>query len=167
LRIGVATAKGLCFALRVPLVLVSSLKTLAARGPAGALVLACIDAGRGQVYARLYAPESTPGPWAIPADLDEEAQWDPARLAERLAPLAGAAPLLLVGDGALAHPRLVVPGSAMVDADPGPDPVDLVRLGAGRLHRGEADDLALAVPNYICPSAPERAAQERAAKAPT
>ena len=57
LRIGIATAKGLCFALTVPLVLVSSLHALgeAALGRSGSQrpVLATLNAFRGQVFARL------------------------------------------------------------------------------------------------------------------
>ena len=53
LRIGLATAKGLCFALGKPLVMVSSLAALAARAPDGR-VCATIDAYKGEVYAGLF-----------------------------------------------------------------------------------------------------------------
>ena len=53
LRIGLATAKGLCFALDRPLVMVSSLAALAARAPDGR-VCATLDAFKGEVYAGIF-----------------------------------------------------------------------------------------------------------------
>src|SRR5438270_5446530 len=50
LRIGLATAKGLCFALGRPLALVSSLEALAARAPDGP-ACAIIDAYKCEVFA--------------------------------------------------------------------------------------------------------------------
>ncbi|MFH0900482.1 MAG: tRNA (adenosine(37)-N6)-threonylcarbamoyltransferase complex dimerization subunit type 1 TsaB, partial [Pseudomonadota bacterium] len=59
LRIGYATAKGLCFALGKPLATVSSLQAVAARACALAggkttLVLAILDARKKEVYAGIY-----------------------------------------------------------------------------------------------------------------
>jgi tRNA threonylcarbamoyladenosine biosynthesis protein TsaB len=96
LRIGIATARGLAQARRLPLVGVGSLASLA-RGLAEHLdasakpLLPVIDARRGQVFAALY-------------DRDGEELWepmvaDPAELAERLRELE-ASPLA-AGDGAV------------------------------------------------------------------
>src|SRR5262249_13059346 len=98
LRIGLATAKGLCFACERPLVLVPSLEALAAEAPVGTLAIACIDARKGEVFAAAYwagrvvAPEAAYRPEAmLPAA---------AALGER----HPGAPRVLVGDAVTRYP---------------------------------------------------------------
>ncbi len=144
LRIGLATAKGLSFALGRPLALVSSLETLAAR-VAGGRVAAVLDAYKGEVYAGVFEVEG-----GRPRVIVEEQAWPPARLTDELAQRA---PLVLVGDGALRYPSLLSAGVRMYDEDGAPRPGDLARLGALRL-AGGADD-RLAGPHYLRPSEAE------------
>lgn len=60
LRIGLSVAKGLCFALSIPLISVSTLKVLASLGkekyPCSTLV-PMIDARRNEVYCEIFNPE--------------------------------------------------------------------------------------------------------------
>jgi tRNA threonylcarbamoyladenosine biosynthesis protein TsaB len=56
LRVGVAAARGLALALRIPAVGVSTLEALAEPFRAGAPVLAAIDAKRGEVYLAGFGP---------------------------------------------------------------------------------------------------------------
>lgn len=58
-RIGLSTAKGLCFASRIPLIAVSSLKILAKAVQMEALELVCpvIDARRMEVYTAVFNKE--------------------------------------------------------------------------------------------------------------
>ena len=59
LRIGLATAKGICFALDKPLICLPTLQILAAavQAPAGNLLLPLLDARRMEVYAAVYTAE--------------------------------------------------------------------------------------------------------------
>ncbi|MCE4217818.1 tRNA (adenosine(37)-N6)-threonylcarbamoyltransferase complex dimerization subunit type 1 TsaB [Aquirufa antheringensis] len=56
LRIGLATAKGICFALDKPLICLPTLRVLASAvdAPAGSLLLPMLDARRMEVYAAVY-----------------------------------------------------------------------------------------------------------------
>lgn len=58
LRIGVATAKGICYALDIPLIAVSSLEIMAEQvrvsSDSGAMLCPMIDARRMEVYTALY-----------------------------------------------------------------------------------------------------------------
>ena len=59
LRIGLAEAKGLCWALQIPAVGVSTLEAMAWGGPTmdGAMLCCAMDARRGQVYNALFTVE--------------------------------------------------------------------------------------------------------------
>ena len=56
LRIGVSTAKGLCYALDIPLIAVSTLSSLA-RKVTGSLVVPMLDARRMEVYSAVFSSE--------------------------------------------------------------------------------------------------------------
>jgi tRNA threonylcarbamoyladenosine biosynthesis protein TsaB len=164
LRIGAATAKGLCFALGIPLVMVSSLAALAqaaaprAEGP----VLACLDAAQGRVYARLFASARGAETAEVGDDdqevrllLSRDAAWEPGHLGEVLRRIClGGARLAVCGNGVLRYQGQLLPeGGVWAHEDPSPHPMEVARLGAARLARGEADPLAEAVPDYVSPPA--------------
>jgi tRNA threonylcarbamoyladenosine biosynthesis protein TsaB len=152
LRIGLATAKGLCFALQKPLVMISSLAALAARAPDGR-VCAALDAFKGEVYAAVFTVAA-----GVPTREGAERVLPPATLIA----LVGDAPVdVVVGSGAAKYPELV--GAArLLDEEAGPRPADVARLGAIRAARGEYDDLAAAAPAYIRPSEAELVKAKRA-----
>jgi tRNA threonylcarbamoyladenosine biosynthesis protein TsaB len=154
LRIGLATAKGLCYALARPLVMGSSLEALAARGPVGSRVVAVLDAFRGEVYAAEYAIEGGGAP-GRPRLIGAERTVAPATLADELSGRGEG--LLMVGEGAAKYPGVLVAGARRLDDDPAPRPEDLLRLAAPRFLAGEVDDLAAAVPRYLRASAAEQA----------
>lgn len=78
LRIGVAAAKGLAFALKVPLFGIPTLELLAANAPSGgSTVCAVLDARRGEVFAALFTVEEEG-----PVKLREEAILRPEGLAK-------------------------------------------------------------------------------------
>ena len=166
LRIGLATAKGLCLAIDRPLLMISSLAALALRAPPASRVVACIDAFKGEVYAGRYlrlADDDPRGPVipdgaALSAGEPVETVLAPERLAARLAAEltgeAGAWPLRLAGDVLERWPVLAVAGVDLADRAP-PDAESVARLARWRLSRGEHDALAAAVPAYIRPSEAE------------
>jgi tRNA threonylcarbamoyladenosine biosynthesis protein TsaB len=143
LRIGLATAKGLGFALGKPLVLVSSLAALAAGGvDFGQPVLAMLDAKKREVYAGLFAPDLTP--------IGAEVVLPPAKLAEHARALAAGRELVVVGDGAAAYPEVAAAcGRVLEGARRTPDARAIAALAARRLAAGETDNLAVAAPTYI------------------
>ena len=108
LRVGVSTAKGLCFGAGIPLIAVGSLDTLAwhakDRGllPAGCqAIVPMIDARRMEVYTATFSPDAQRLSPIEPKIID------PGRYDELLA----RGPVLFIGDGAekcrevLAHPN--------------------------------------------------------------
>lgn len=152
LRIGLATAKGLCLAAGKPLLCLSSLLPLgraaAEVAPPGRLCAAVLDARRQEVYFGLFRDGELLGP---------EGLCSPGALAEAL--LARGEPVLLAGDGALLYQKLLLaPGGQGGPLTLAPEPCHaiharyLLEAAAPRLARGEVDDLAAVVPLYIRPS---------------
>ena len=152
LRVGVAAAKGLAQALGVGVVCVTSLDVLTAAAAEAAhegLVLASVDARRGEVFATLREVEEHGESIAQPLP---PALWDPRELAAALGRLDGAS-IHAVGDGAQRYGELLasVPGVHVVaPALSFPPALTLLRLALARLARGEAPvDAASVVPLYM------------------
>ena len=143
-RVGVTAAKTLAWALRVPVLGVLSLEALAASAPAGAPVLALRDAGRGTVYAALYAP-GAPG---------ERALVRPAARLPDTALRSWPADALAVGEEAA---RLVAAAGLSQRAIAGrADAASVLAVARRRLPAGGGDDPATLVPVYLQASAAER-----------
>lgn len=123
LRIGLATAKGLCYAARVPLVGGSSLAAMASAAapdcPGGALLVPCLDARKGEVYAGFF--RNRPG---RPEPEAPEEALTPEALLERLAGERGAVVFGLGRDAYLPLRGLSAPPTAVAT----PDAEALVRL---------------------------------------
>ena len=146
LRIGAAAAKGLCFALDIPLVAVSTLKALAAQvavGTASAekfLFCPMLDARRMEVYTAIYthAGEEVLAPTPLLLDA--------GTLAEQLAQH----PVLFFGHGAAkfqallgehAHAGFLVGVEASA--------VAVGQLAVAAYHRQELQDVAYYEPFYL------------------
>jgi tRNA threonylcarbamoyladenosine biosynthesis protein TsaB len=144
LRIGLATAKGICLAGGKKLYCLSSLLPLgrAACEAAGQghLCGAVLDARRAEVYYAFYRDGVALGPERLAA---------PAQLAEELR--RRGEPAMLAGDGVLLYEKELV----LAGGRPGPDAAHVIRArylieaARPRLEAGEADDLAAVVPTYI------------------
>lgn len=95
LRIGLAEAKGLGWALQIPAVGVSTLEAMAYGGPVldGQMLCCCMDARRGQVYNALFTVEG-----GQPVRLTPDRAISVAELESEL--VARQEPWILLGDGA-------------------------------------------------------------------
>lgn len=146
LRVGLAAARGLALATRLPIVGVTTLEALAhgvaRESRAGRPVMAVLDARRGEVYGQAFAADLAP--------------LDPPRA---LAPMAAAAmlpagPVVLVGDGAemvlaaLAGPRRDVTIAATPRL---PDAVHVAALAASRFAADDGSPRAAPRPLYLRP----------------
>ena len=108
LRVGVSVAKGLCFALQIPLYMADTLRILArvaqsyVWGQPSALLMPMLDARRMEVYTAVFRSDLSVVTAAAPLVLTEGV----------LAGLLSEQPIMVFGDGAekaykmLAHPNL-------------------------------------------------------------
>ena len=109
LRVGVSTAKGLCFGAGIPLLSVGTLDILAHSAAFAGKIVPMIDARRMEVYTAVFSPEGK--------QLTEvEAKViGPDSFADELA----AGPMLFIGDGALkCKDVLTSPNAFFRQADP-------------------------------------------------
>jgi tRNA threonylcarbamoyladenosine biosynthesis protein TsaB len=140
LRVGLSTVKGLALPTGVPLYVVSSLQALAldilgSRAGAAVTAVPCLDAGKGEVYVAGYVADDA----ALVRETAADCRLPAAALGDWLAALPGPA---VAGNGAERHSvagRLAVAG---------PTAVSIGRLALLQRRRGEAADLATAVPIY-------------------
>jgi len=142
LRVGLATAKGLAFGTRAPLIPVPTLAALADAAQAGELpVLALLDARRGEMYAGLF---DCTGP--IPRPILPEGVYTPAELVAQLPPAC-----VVVGEGAVPFGPGIrsVRGDGVKLAPSSASARGVGRLGAALLARGETVPAAEAVPRYV------------------
>ncbi|MFC6221609.1 tRNA (adenosine(37)-N6)-threonylcarbamoyltransferase complex dimerization subunit type 1 TsaB [Hymenobacter artigasi] len=146
LRIGAAAAKGLCFALDIPLVAVSTLKALAAQvangtaRPENHLFCPMLDARRQEVYAAIYTHDGQEMLAPTPLILD------PDTLTEQLA----RHPILFFGNGAAKFQAVLGEHSnAGFLAGIEPSAIAVGHLGVAAFHRQELQDVAYYEPFYL------------------
>jgi tRNA threonylcarbamoyladenosine biosynthesis protein TsaB len=146
LRIGAAAAKGLCFALDIPLVAVGTLPALAhqvaARMPRADTYLYApmLDARRQEVYTALYRADGYELTAPAPLILTPEA------MAEQLTHHA----VLFFGSGAAKFQPLVSANpNAVFLADVQPSAVSVGELALGAYQRQEFQDVAYYEPFYL------------------
>jgi tRNA threonylcarbamoyladenosine biosynthesis protein TsaB len=151
LRIGMATAKGIAFAVGRPLWAVSSLAALAwhARADDADAFVAVLDARRGEIYAGCFertapadGPQTSAASWAL-VPLAPERVLPPAQLAVWVSESCGGRRTVFVGD----CPPLAAPWRSATPSARGV--VELALVGP------RADVLVAGAPAYIRPSEAE------------
>ena len=139
LRVGVAAAKGLAQSLGIGVLGATSLDILTAGAAAAGLrglVLACVDARRGEVFAAVH---EVAAPGAAPAVRLGAGLFAPEDLVAALDEFVGA-PVHAVGDGARRYAGALRAVPGVDPATPGlafPPPAALVDLALARLDAGE------------------------------
>lgn len=152
LRVGIASAKGLAQALGIGVVGLSSVEILVRaatqRGHRG-LVLAAVDARRGEVFAAVHDVGGAPGG---AAQQISTALFTPADLARALAAFGGA-PITACGDGVQRYAAVLgaVDGvSCLLDALAFPPPLTLLTLAEELVRAGQEPlEPGLVVPLYL------------------
>ena len=148
LRIGLATAKGLAWALDCPLVPVPTLAAIAGQGPHQDYPTAVLmDAKRGEVYLGLFRCLEE-----FPQTLAEPLRLPVAELPARLKP-----PLLLTGPGLSVYEDFLRPHlSPAITWAPQerryPQAATIVRLGRLRLEQGQTASPPQLTPTYLRPA---------------
>lgn len=151
LRIGVSTAKGLAFALGLPVVGVPTLEVLVAPLAAGSYaypICPMLDAKRQEVYAALLSADSEGGLKKIM----EDQAISPVRLLDQLAERRE--PIFFLGTGTFLYEdeikkRLGDFAIFISRLDPYPSPSVVAQLGMNRLMSSGGDDPSSLVPLYL------------------
>ncbi len=156
LRIGAASAKGLCAALELPLLAVPTLESLAAGAmrslealdSAGRRIFAAVDARRLEVYGAFFSSNgnriTVDEAWIFP---DRVADW-------------GTEPLVAVGDGAVKLVPWLPEGSVCLGDLPAETWLaGSVQVASARLASGRVEDLGRYAPNYLKEAAARKASQ--------
>ena len=145
LRIGVSTAKGICYALSIPLLSVPTLQSMAAHFYAlhpdyQGLVCPMIDARRMECYAAIF-DRSLEEVKPTGADIIESGIYDT---------YLNNNPVVFVGDGShKVQPVLGVHPNALFDDAFVPSAAGMADLACRHLQEGRVEDTAYFVPFYL------------------
>jgi len=141
LRIGTSTAKGLCYALDIPLISISTLKAMAftmARHQTADIYCPMIDARRMEVFSAVYDAENneTRG---VQADIVDEETYAHFLNNE----------VLFFGDGALKCKEIISHKNAKFLEGVYPSAKDLGKLAHAKFMNNEFEDVAYFEPFYL------------------
>lgn len=140
LRIGVSTAKGLCFAQDVPLIGVSTLKALALGVDHEVdFIVPMLDARRMEVYTAVYDPRGAEITQVQAMILDENS----------FSELLTGAKVAFIGDGVAKFKQLITHHSAIMIEEKLPSARDMVSLSQQLFAAGSFEDVAYFEPFYL------------------
>ena len=145
LRVGVSTAKGLCFGAGIPLLSAGTLDVLVSEAhrlgvvPAGCrAIVPMVDARRMEVYAAVFTPDGRQLTETAPVIVG------PDSFADRLAE----GPVLFIGDGALKC-REVLPSPNAFFAEAFPTAMAMAPLAEDAYTQNRFEDVAYFEPFYL------------------
>lgn len=139
LRIGVSTAKGLCYGLKIPLIAIDALQSLTAQVVdkyKNLNLCALIDARRMEVFNCIYNNELTPLK-AITADIIDETTYSDFE------------PFVYFGDGAEKLKEIWTSDQRILDDSIHASAVGQVKLAYDKLKNKDYEDLAYFEPFYL------------------
>ncbi len=143
LRIGTSTAKGLCYALDIPLLSVPTLDVIAHAGSLvnsdNALLCPMIDARRMEVFCQIF--DSGLGAMNTVEALVIDA--------ETFAELLSTRKMLFVGNGAAKASAVIKNSNALFRPDILPSASSLGTLAVGKYKNGQVEDLVNFAPFYL------------------
>ena len=142
LRIGVAAAKGLCFALQIPLVGVGSLETLAEAvcSQTSAFIIPLIDARRMEVFTAVFDTRGK----------QIESPWAEVLESNSFSPYLDKNKCFFVGDGQEKFQKILNHPNAVFEAEIlQPSVQQMVRLGTQKFEAKAFEDLAYFEPFYL------------------
>lgn len=145
LRVGVSTAKGLCFGAGIPLVAIGSLDTLVWQAigegllPEGCkYIVPMIDARRMEVYTAVFYADGSQASETEPKVIDSES----------FADILSEGPVLFIGDGAdKCRETILSPNAHFVQACPKAE--SMLVPGSKLLSEGKTEDVAYFEPFYL------------------
>ncbi len=144
LRVGVSTAKGLCFASGLPLLAVGTLDILARQAIEGGLpegvrhIIPMVDARRMEVYCAIYSPDGKRLTEVEPKVVEEGTFEE----------ILSCGPAVFIGDGAeKCRGTVASPGSLFIQTCPKASA--MASLAEDALGRGEVKDCAYFEPFYL------------------
>lgn len=142
LRVGVSTAKGLCFGAGIPLLAVSTLETLFWQGkalqPEGCTaVIPMLDARRMEVYTCVYSPEGKQLTEIAPVVLDKDS----------FAAEFASGPVLVIGDAATKSKEVLPPSATCIQTCP--EAKAMLHPAMREMEQGNFRDVAYFEPFYL------------------
>ena len=145
LRVGVSTAKGLCFGAGLPLLSAGTLDVLVREAhrlgvvPAGChRIVPMVDARRMEVYTALFTPDGRQLTETRPVIVD----------ADSFADILAEGPVLFIGDGAVKC-RAAIPSQNAFFADAFPTAMALAPLAEAAYQEKRFEDVAYFEPFYL------------------
>ena len=141
LRVGMASAKGLCYALKVPLILLDNLYVMATsylHHNGKGIVCPMIDARRMEVFTAVYdsSKNMLMAPAALVLEADSFNNW------------INVEPVFFIGNGAAKYKVLLKSANAFFP-DWQPGAMDFVRIALEMYDRAEFSELAYSEPFYV------------------